>query len=286
MNSLLKRTISGIVYAAVLVSCILWCKYSFLALMLFFVGVMLYEFLHLTMGEMYRGCQWLTIFTGLIFFALLWTVRAFDSVTPEFVFLSLIPLFALMINSLYVKDKGDFGKFANVYTALLYIVMPMSITNFLVMDHHGAFNGMLLICFFVIICLSDIGAYLFGMSFGQKFGKKLFPSISPKKSWIGFWGGLFVAALASLLMQYYGIWEMAGLSGFTWYHAFTLSILMNISGVYGDLFESQWKRHYAVKDSGNIIPGHGGMLDRLDSAVFAIPVGVMYLSFFKFITTL
>lgn len=286
MNTLCKRTLSGIVYLVVLVSCVLYSKYSFLAVMLLFCGVMLHEFMKMTMGNEYRMSQTLTIITGISYFSFVWAVRAFPQITAEFVFLSIVPLMAVMINSLYVKDKGDFGKFANVYTALFYIAIPMSINIFLVMDKFGEYNGWLLICFFIIVWCSDIGAYLLGITLGQKYGRKLFPSISPKKSWIGFWGGLALAIAASAIMYFTGLWEYAGLEDFTLVHAIVLGALMNVAGVYGDLFESQWKRHYEVKDSGSIIPGHGGLLDRLDSTIFAVPIGVLYLSLFKYITTI
>jgi phosphatidate cytidylyltransferase len=129
----------------------------------------------------------------------------------------------------------------------------------------------MLLCFFCIIWGSDVGAYLFGMSLGQKYGKKLFPSISPKKSWIGFWGGLLTAVIVAVALHYAGIFT------FNLVHCIAIAILLNVTGVYGDLIESQWKRHYEVKDSGTIIPGHGGLLDRFDSALMAIPVGIIYL---------
>lgn len=286
MNTLCKRTLSGAVYLLVLVSCVLYNKYSFLAIMLLFCGVMLHEFMKMTMGDEYKLSQVLTIITGLSYFSFVWAVRAFPQITAELVFLSIIPLMAVMINSLYVKDKGDFGKFANIYTALFYIAIPMSINIFLVMDKFGEYSGWLLICFFIIIWCSDIGAYIFGITLGQKFGRKLFPSISPKKSWIGFWGGLLLAVAASVVMYFTGLWQYAGLEEFTLFHAIVLGALMDVAGVYGDLFESQWKRHYEVKDSGSIIPGHGGLLDRLDSTIFAVPIGVLYLSLFKYITTI
>ena len=110
----------------------------------------------------------------------------------------------------------------------------------------------------------------FGLLFGKN-GKKLFPSISPKKSWAGFWGGLAVAVATAIILN------VTGLLVIPWYHSIILAILMDVAGVYGDLFESLWKRIYEVKDSGKIIPGHGGFLDRFDSAIFAIPVGAIYL---------
>ena len=136
----------------------------------------------------------------------------------------------------------------------------------------------MLLCFFAIIWGSDVGAYLFGITLGQKYGKKLFPSISPKKSWIGFWGGMLLAIVVSITLYKLG-----------WFPDFTnsettnivnyisMAVLLHVVGVYGDLIESQWKRHYNVKDSGNIIPGHGGLLDRFDSALIAIPIGIIYL---------
>ena len=143
--------------------------------------------------------------------------------------------------------------------------------NFAVFNSDGEFNGRLLLCFFAIIWGSDVGAYLFGMGLGQKYGKKLFPSISPKKSWIGFWGGLVTAVGVAVALHY------AGLFCFDLVHCIFMGVLLCVAGVYGDLIESQWKRHYNVKDSGNIIPGHGGLLDRFDSALIAIPIGIIYL---------
>ena len=176
-----------------------------------------------------------------------------------------------MINSLYVKDKSRFDKFSNLYTSILYIAVPWSLLNFAVFAPDGTFNGTLLLAFFCIIWGTDVGAYAFGITLGQKYGKKLFPSVSPKKSWIGFWGGLLTAVGIAIGLKY------AGLLPFDLIHCVAMAILLNVTGVYGDLIESQWKRHYDVKDSGSIIPGHGGLLDRFDSALIAIPVGIIYL---------
>lgn len=287
MKTFLIRCVSAVVYVALLAGCLLLNKYVFLAIMLFFLGVMMFEFMRMTMGDSYRVSQILTIFSGLCLFSIIWAVRAFPSVKGGCTFFALIPFFIVMINSLYVKDKADFGKFANVYATMAYIALPFSICNFLVMDMNGNFCGLLLLLFFVLIWVADAGAYIFGITLGQKFGKKLFPSISPKKSWIGFWGGFVCTLAVSYALFALGMWQMAGLDRFTWYHALCLGAVMNIMGVYGDLFESQWKRHYDVKDSGNIIPGHGGLLDRLDSTLFAVPAGFIYLALFHlFVITL
>ena len=245
-------------------------KYIFGAVMLFSLVVMMWEFLQMTCGKNYRYSQILSILSGATLFILTYLYKGFNF-PGRLVILAFVPMFILMINSLYLKDKSRFGTFANLYASLIYIAVPWSLLNFAVFNSEGEFNGILLLSFFVIIWGSDVGAYLFGMSLGQRYGKKLFPSISPKKSWIGFWGGLFTAVLVAVLLN------LAGIFTFKMIHCIAMAVLLCITGVYGDLIESQWKRHYDVKDSGSIIPGHGGLLDRFDSALIAIPIGIIYL---------
>ena len=270
MNNFVKRTISSIGFAAVMLAALLTNRYVFGAVMLFALIVMMWEFLKMTCGKEYRYSQILSIFAGASLFTLVYFYRGF--VLPgRLVILAFVPIFILMINSLYVKDKSRFNKFANLYTAIIYIAVPWSLLNFAAFSPEGNFSGMLLLCFFAIIWGSDVGAYLFGITLGQKYGKKLFPSISPKKSWIGFWGGMLASVGIAIALKY------VGLLPFDLIHCICMAVLLDVTGVYGDLIESQWKRHYDVKDSGTIIPGHGGLLDRFDSALIAIPVGIIYL---------
>jgi phosphatidate cytidylyltransferase len=224
----------------------------------------------MTCGSEYRYSQALSILAGATLFSLVFLYKGFN-LPGRFVILAMVPVFGLMITSLYLKDKKDFHKFANLYTSILYIAVPWSLFNFAAFNTEGQFSGVLLLSFFGIVWASDVGAYLFGITLGQKYGKKLFPSISPKKSWIGFWGGVFTAVVVAILFQKFGILN------FSMLHSMILAVLINVSSVYGDLIESQWKRHYNIKDSSNLIPGHGGLLDRFDSALVAIPVGVIYL---------
>lgn len=270
MNNFVKRTMSGIGFAVIMLAAFLTNKYVFGAVMLFSLVVMMWEFLHMTCGKNYRYSQVLSILSGATLFILTFLYKGFNF-PGRLVILAFVPVFLLMINSLYVKDKSCFDKFSNLYAVLIYIAVPWSVLNFAVFNHAGEFNGILLLCFFAIIWGTDVGAYLFGITLGQKYGKKLFPSISPKKSWIGFWGGLATALGVAVALHY------AGLFTFDIIHCIAMAVLLCITGVYGDLIESQWKRHYAVKDSGNIIPGHGGLLDRFDSALIAIPIGIIYL---------
>ena len=277
MNNFVKRTLSGIGFGIVMISAFLLNRYVFGAVMLFALIVMMWEFLRMTCGKEYRYSQILSILSGVILFTLVYLYRGFNF-PGRLVILAFVPVFILMVNSLYVKDKSRFNKFANLYTAIMYIAVPWSLLNFAVFSPEGNFNGMLLLCFFAIIWGSDVGAYIFGMSFGQKYGKKLFPSISPKKSWIGFWGGMFTAVVISVALYFLELFPVTGRSlTFDLLNCVAMAVLLVVAGVYGDLIESQWKRHYEVKDSGNIIPGHGGLLDRFDSALIAIPMGIIYL---------
>lgn len=270
MNNFVKRTLSGVGFVAVMLAALLLNKYIFGVVMTICLVVMMKEFLKMTCGKNYWFSQILSILAGTTLFVLVFLYKGFNF-PGRLVILAFIPVFILMINSLYVKDKSRFDKFSNLYTAVLYIAVPWSLLNFAVFNGEGTFSGILLLSFFVIIWGSDVGAYIFGITLGQKYGKKLFPSISPKKSWIGFWGGMAMSVALAICLHY------LGLMPFQLLHCIAIAVLLDITGVYGDLIESQWKRHYEVKDSGNIIPGHGGLLDRFDSALIAIPIGIIYL---------
>ena len=293
MNNFIKRTISSVVFAALMLFALLsnyvlaqfglseatiqlTSKLIFGAFFLFALIVMMKEFLSMTCGNNYKYSQILSIVSGACLFVLVFMYKALD-MPGRLVVLTFIPIFILMINSLYEKDRARFDKFANLYTAILYIAVPWSLLNFAIIHPWNGFDGRLLLAFFCIIWGSDVGAYLFGITLGQKFGKKLFPSISPKKSWIGFWGGMLVAIAVTLVLYYFTDLIILKERQYNLIHCIAIAILIDVSGVYGDLIESQWKRHYDVKDSGTIIPGHGGLLDRFDSALIAIPVGIIYL---------
>ena len=260
MNNTVKRTLSGICFLAIVIGGLLVNKYLYAALITFMMVTMLYEFYRMTMGELFPRTRALAIVLGCCSFLTLFFVLAFR-LDIRLVGVSAILLLVLMVSTLMVKDKADFKLFSFLYTGLLYIAAPLTLSSFVVLDQ---------LAFFIIIWASDVGAYCVGMLLG-KYSKKLFPSVSPKKTWAGFWGGLAFAVLAGLILVWTGLWT------YPWYHAVILSVIMHVAGVFGDLFESQWKRVCEIKDSGNIIPGHGGMMDRFDSALFAIPAGVIYL---------
>lgn len=275
MSNNLLRTISGTVFGIVMLCGLLFNGYLFSALIIFMMCSMMAEFYKMTMGDDYKFSRILAIASGVILYSLIYLAKVCGA-HPKFVALAIIPVIVVMVNSLLVKDRSEFLKFAYIYTGILYIAVPLSLSN-LIAFQHGVFNGTLLICFFVIIWCSDVGAYILGCSLGQKYGKKICPEISPKKSWIGFWGGFLFAIIAAVVLHFCNLLQAPLL------HCIILASLMHVAGVCGDFFESQWKRCCGLKDSGNIIPGHGGMLDRFDSTLMAMPIGAIYLAIFNLI---
>ena len=275
MNSTVTRTISGVVFLVIVVTSILLNKFLFGALFLFILVCMMYEFYHITMADKYMWPRIISIVAGATAFILVFLQCAYD-IPFRFISIAIVPILFLTCYALFLKDKTDFGLYSHLFTGLVYIAAPLSIANFVVFKG-GEYSGLLLLAFFIIIWCSDVGAYVFGMALGQKYGKKLCPEISPKKSWIGAIGGFVMALVGAIVLQ------LTGILTFPIYHSLILAAVMNVAGVFGDLFESQWKRFYEVKDSGNIIPGHGGMLDRFDSTLLALPAGVLYLVLFNLI---
>lgn len=269
MNTTVKRTIFGVLFLAIMLGGLLLHPVAYSVLFLFMTVVMMWEFYRMTMGNHYKTAQYIAIALGACLFLTVLGIVGYG-LPHKIIGINILLLLALMISTLLEKDKSDFKLNSFLYTAILYIAAPLAMANFVVF-REGEFKGVLMVAFFCIIWASDVGAYCFGMLLGKN-GKKLFPSISPNKSWAGFWGGLGLALVASVIL-----WAV-GMFPFPIWHCLLLAVIMNVLGVYGDLFESQWKRTFSVKDSGTIIPGHGGLLDRFDSAIFAIPAGFIYLA--------
>ena len=270
MNSTVKRSIFGVLFLAVMLGGLLFYETLYVILFAFITGVMLYEFYKMTMGESYKQLQMTAIVVGVVLF-LLGNDFFFGGHKYKYVVFAIVFILYLMVRSILQKDHTDFLKTGYLYAGLVYIALPLALSN-AVVCRNGEFSGLLMLAFFCIIWASDVGAYCFGMLLGQKsWSKKLCPSISPKKSWAGFWGGLLTALLTGAILYWTGLFT------FPIWHCLIVSALMNVMGVFGDLFESLWKRAAGVKDSGNIIPGHGGLMDRFDSALFAIPTGYIYL---------
>ncbi len=269
MNSTVKRSISGIVFVGIVLAGLLLHKLAFAALMLLVMVSCMHEFHAMTVGGKFIPVRIASVLTGVTLFCLVFAVNALG-MPVKYCILSFVPLLSAIILSLYSREREAGDNFSAVFTSLVYIALPVSLSPYLVFNGAGEFSGMTVLGFFLIVWASDIGAYCWGLLLGRN-GRKLFPSLSPKKSWAGFWGGMLLAMVAGLVLYFTTLLKLPLI------HCLIMALIMHVAGVFGDLFESQWKRTFSLKDSGHVIPGHGGLMDRFDSALFAIPAGVIYM---------
>ena len=272
MKELITRSLAGLAYLALMVGCLLFCKYSFLLLMLLVVTMMVIEFNRMNMGNLFPAAQVLSILASVTVFTLVFCHLAFG-MSGRFILLSIVPVIGISVSLLFEKDRSHLPDALSALASFAYLAVPMALFNFLVFKD-GEYDGILLLCLFILVWMSDVGAYCFGCALGQKYGPTLCPSISQKKSWVGAIGGAAVAIGTGALMGWLG-WLPFGI-----WHCVGLALVIDVTGIFGDMIESIWKRHAGIKDSGKIIPGHGGMLDRFDSAVAAIPAALCYLVIF------
>lgn len=273
MNDFLKRTLSGIVFLALMVAGMLLHPAAFGVLFLVVLYISMKEFLHITMGERRRLQQRLAMLAGAVAYILSVGI-CFYGIEMKWLAV-VIPLVLLVpVSELFNPSHEGVEELAYAFVSMVYIAFPLCLAPFIV-SSGGDFKGYVLLNFFIIIWCADVGSYSIGTLFGQKpTSKKLAPSISPKKSWWGFWGGIALGLLGAFLLHLVGWLE------YPLVHCLVLGAIIPTAGVCGDLFESLWKRRFGFKDSGNCIPGHGGMLDRFDSSLFAIPAAFAYLTLF------
>ena len=271
MNNFWIRTLTGIAFLAIMVFGLIWDRGVFGGLFTIILVVALKEFYQMSLGRRFLLQQKLGLLAGAASFILV-AAHCFYGMDIRWLAAALIPLLLIPFSAPFLPNHDEFGDLAYIYAGLLYIALPISLSPLLMMDGE-VFDGWFLLSLFIMIWCSDVGAYCIGTAFGQKpDSRKLAPSISPKKSWWGFWGGLAFCVTAAVGLHY-----------LTWLpfpliHCIALGFIVGVGGVCGDLFESMWKRRFGVKDSGKCIPGHGGMLDRFDSSLVAIPMACVYLT--------
>lgn len=279
MKNLIQRSLTGIIYVILIASAVIAGGWWFELLFSLFALLAIHEFVRLsnasTGGES-MVAMILDMFSGLFLFLTLSTACNIElmpgSVIPLHIIsliLFLLCLIARLVSQLYSRHSSPLTNLAYSYMSLLYIALPLGL-----MSAFYTFLGgpALLLAMFIMIWLSDTGAFLIGSMIGKH---KLFPRISPGKTWEGFFGGIIFVIASAFVMKYcfqtyYESISIAGLCG--------MGVTVAIFATWGDLVESLIKRTLGVKDSGNILPGHGGILDRIDSMLLVSPAAVLYLT--------
>jgi len=270
LKKLLIRTLSGLVYVVLTVGSILISKYTFFAFFTLVLAYTLYEFYRLSKNDGVKPQFILGILTAIYLFVSFF-LYDMKLVTAD-IFLGMIPL--LMLVPIVELIKGGERTVQNIaYTILgiVYIAFPFSMLNFIVTPiqlQPEKYMPEVLLCLFILLWANDSGAYLFGSWLGKH---KMIERISPKKTWEGAVGGALLTMVVSVVM-----FRILNVLGFV--DAIVLSLITVVAGTLGDLIESMIKRHFHVKDSGAIMPGHGGLLDRFDSMLLAAPVYYIYIT--------
>ncbi len=269
-SDFIKRTTTSTVFVIVLVGCTILHPISFFILFSAIVVIGQIEFYKIALQDG-RKPQVLTgIFLGLVVFVTNFLVASGGSSSKIFA-IYLPAIIILMIIELFRNSVHPFSNIAFAIFGAIYVALPFALVNYIVYSpiFENDFNSSILIAFFVLIWASDTGAYVIGSMIGKN---KLFERISPKKTWEGFLGGAFFAILAGVLASLF-IKQVHIL------HWLSIAILTVVFGTFGDLLESLLKRKVNIKDSGTILPGHGGILDRFDSLLMAAPIVFVYLLF-------
>ena len=274
MKNLIIRTVTGALFVAALIGAILYGEHAFGILFLLITILSVREFSSLI--KQYKGVTFSTLLSvcgGAYLFAALYMTTHYHYVDTLQIFAPYmaIVLFAF-IRQLYDTKSKPLDNFAYFVLTQVYAALPFALLN--ILSTVGAtkpetYNFVLPLSIFIFIWSNDTGAYCFGCMLGRH---KMFERISPKKTWEGFIGGALVAmGVGALLSCYFDILLM-----WQW---IAMGAVVVVSGTLGDLIESSMKREMEIKDSGKMLPGHGGVLDRFDSTLFAIPAVLIYLSF-------
>ena len=266
MKSLITRTITGIVFVGVIVTTFFLPPifYSIIFLPITLIGA--WEYLQIVEKKNTTPQYLLPLLISIVVFIAFQQMQSTMPITLILLVIAIMLMALLPMVELYRKKETPTLNIAVSLFPLLWIALPFSIAGLWFQDSASA-----VLSLFIIIWLNDTLAYCTGSLFGKH---KLFERISPKKSWEGFLGALILTATISAFFIDIPYFQNSVFT--TRWHWFGFSILVIIAGTFGDLVESIFKRDSGVKDSGNILPGHGGILDRFDSFLLAAPVGFAY----------
>ena len=266
MNNFTKRLIFGVLYIATISIATLYNHRTFYLIFLGFMLLCIYEF-----KKIRKINSNLTYILGIVsyyFSNLINETNKFNTHFKQILTLLLFLIFIPFIINLFSKKQNSKNELNNYFLLFAYIILPFTLLlQILYITDNSNFNGKIVLGIFILIWTNDTFAYLVGKNFGKN---KLFERISPNKTIEGFIGGFIFNLIASYTLSIYFI----NLSFINW---LIIAILVSIFGTVGDLIESMFKREAKIKDSSNLIPGHGGFLDRLDSLIFAVPFIFIYL---------
>ena len=277
-KNLIVRTVTGVLFVVCMV-CGFLNPRAMVFLFALITGLTIWEFCGLVNNE----CEDVSVnrlistIAGVYFFVAvsgfrMGIVSNFIAFVPY-----LLTIVYLFVSELYTGNRNAVNDWAYTMLSQMYIALPFSMLNILAFEYSPAdgqihFDTLLPLSIFIFLWANDTGAYCSGSLFGKH---KLFPRISPGKSWEGsIGGGIFVLIAAAIIGYIANDGEAHRLGIAAW---MGLGLVVVFFGTWGDLVESLFKRTLGVKDSGNILPGHGGMLDRFDSSLMAIPAAVIYL---------
>ena len=262
MKSLLKRTITGVLFVAIIAGSLWYGSWLYGLVFLLITLFTLREFYHLMHLAGYKPQKHMGTLVGVAIFAISYA-HASHHASQHFYLLLLALLPAVYITELFYKRSEPFHHIALTILGIIYVVLPFSLMNYLVfIPGNIGYNPAPVLAFFFLLWSFDTGAYLAGITAGRHL---LWPRVSPKKTWEGIIGGLLFAVLTAILIDQYflpsAIW--------IW---LVSALIAGVVGTFGDLTESTLKRSLGLKDSGKILPGHGGLMDRFDSTLLAFPV--------------
>ncbi len=269
MKNLVVRTVSGLVLAVVMLVCILYSQWSFGALLLVLLVGGMVEFYGLARRHGNQPLEVVGIVAGVVLFGLNFAITVGGTHSEQLTGIGVVFLLLLLplmfICELYRRQANPIADIGATLAGLFYVAFPLALMCH-IPTMWGERQPVLMVYYLFMIWANDVFAYLVGMAVGRN---PLFERLSPKKTWEGFFGGLVGAVLVGVI----GSWQVGG-SLAAW---IGFALVAAVTGVLGDLVESMFKRAAGVKDSGSIIPGHGGLLDRFDAMLLSAPFVTVYL---------
>ncbi|MDR0415412.1 MAG: phosphatidate cytidylyltransferase [Prevotellaceae bacterium] len=269
LNNLLTRLLSGTIYVALVLGSLYLCPQAFACVMAFAMLVSMHELYGIAAKTGAKPQRAAGLLCGVSVFAACYAGTfglAGETCNHIFFYLPIPLAVFVFFAELFRKSSTPLANIACTLLGVAYVALPFSLTSF-VYKVAGA-NAMC--SFFILLWANDTFAYLFGIAFGRH---KMFPAISPKKSWEGYVGGILSVVVAAwALHRLFGDVELV--------HMVSFGVIISATGVLADLVESMLKRNAGVKDSGAIMPGHGGLLDRFDAALLSLPLVFAYMQMF------